>query len=235
MHAINRITSIVNHKSINLSNSDSGCTCVHGLGASPNHASREASRQRLATINITQWFNSFTAHKKNMAAVRAARNLTTGFDGVANGVAQRARERRHATRGVENEREGCCSARLAAHFDEQPAGTMENSEEGDSLFGEGEKGARRWGARPWSSGTGSSALGDGGLTCPSWGPVRPGDSRGERSSSAPWTTEGTTCWLEEEEGEEEGGAVWNFLGAMGGAALRRGGRKGEQMCRAMGS
>jgi hypothetical protein len=56
--------------------------------------------------------------------------LTTGFDGVADGAAQRARERRHATRGVEIEREGCCSARLAAHFDEQPAGTMENNEEG---------------------------------------------------------------------------------------------------------
>jgi hypothetical protein len=51
---------------------------------------------------------------------------------------QRARERRHATRGVENEREGCFSAWLAAHFDEQPAGTTENSEEGGSMFGEGE-------------------------------------------------------------------------------------------------
>jgi hypothetical protein len=28
---------------------------------------------------------------------------------------------------------GCCSARLAAHFDEQPAGTTMNSEEGGSL------------------------------------------------------------------------------------------------------
>jgi hypothetical protein len=76
MHAINRNTSIVNHKSINLSNSDSGCTCVHGLGASPGQASRAAPRQRLAAINITQWFNSFTVHKKNMTSVRAARNLT---------------------------------------------------------------------------------------------------------------------------------------------------------------
>jgi hypothetical protein len=42
--------------------------------------------------------------------------LTTVFDGVADGAAQRARERRHATRGVEIEREGCCSARLAAHL-----------------------------------------------------------------------------------------------------------------------
>jgi hypothetical protein len=33
-------------------------------------------------------------------------------------------------REVENEREGCCSAWLAAHFVEQPAGTMKNSEEG---------------------------------------------------------------------------------------------------------
>jgi hypothetical protein len=48
-------------------------------------------------------------------------------------------------------------------------------------------------------------MGDGGLACPSWGPVRIGESRGERSSSAPWTAEGAACWLEEEEGEEEGG------------------------------
>jgi hypothetical protein len=60
--------------------------------------------------------------------------LTTGFDGVADGAAQRARERRHATRGVEIEREGCCSARLAAHFVEQPAGTTTNSEEGGLLL-----------------------------------------------------------------------------------------------------
>jgi hypothetical protein len=31
---------------------------------------------------------------------------------------------------VENEREGGCSAWLAAHFDEQTTGTMENSKEG---------------------------------------------------------------------------------------------------------
>jgi hypothetical protein len=51
---------------------------------------------------------------------------------------------------VEIEREGCCSAQLAAHFAEQPAGTMENSEEGGSLFGEGEsrRGAAR-GHQPW--------------------------------------------------------------------------------------
>ena len=35
---------------------------------------------------------------------------------------------------VENELEGCCSARLAAHFVEQPAGTTTNSEEGGSLL-----------------------------------------------------------------------------------------------------
>jgi hypothetical protein len=35
--------------------------------------------------------------------------LTTVFDGVADGAAQRARERRHATRGAENELEGCCA------------------------------------------------------------------------------------------------------------------------------
>nr|ACR34881.1 unknown [Zea mays] len=52
MHAINRITSIVNHKSINLSNSDSSCACVHGLGASSNHASREAPRQHLAVFDV---------------------------------------------------------------------------------------------------------------------------------------------------------------------------------------
>jgi hypothetical protein len=56
--------------------------------------------------------------------------LTKGFDGVTDGAAQRARERRHAMRGVEIEQEGYCSARLAAHFVEQPAGTTTNSEEG---------------------------------------------------------------------------------------------------------
>jgi hypothetical protein len=60
--------------------------------------------------------------------------LTTGFDGVMDGAAQRARERRHTTRGVEIEREGCCSARLAAYFVEQPVGTTTNSEEGGSLL-----------------------------------------------------------------------------------------------------
>jgi hypothetical protein len=35
---------------------------------------------------------------------------------------------------VENELEGCCSARLAAHFDKQSAGTTTNSEEGGSLL-----------------------------------------------------------------------------------------------------
>jgi hypothetical protein len=42
---------------------------------------------------------------------------------------------------------GCCIARLAAHFVEQPAGTTENSEQGGSLFVEGEsrRGAA-WGA-----------------------------------------------------------------------------------------
>jgi hypothetical protein len=32
---------------------------------------------------------------------------------------------------------------------------------------------------------GSSSMGDGGLACPSWGPIQPKKSRGERSSSAP--------------------------------------------------
>jgi hypothetical protein len=52
---------------------------------------------------------------------------------------QRARERRHETRGVEIEQEGCCSAQLATHFVEQPAGTTVNNEEGGSLFGEGSR------------------------------------------------------------------------------------------------
>jgi hypothetical protein len=85
MHAINRNTSIVNHKSINLSNSDSGCTCVHGLGASPKQAPRAAPRQRLAAINITQWFNSFTAHKKNdssKGSEESHRGLTTSRMGL---------------------------------------------------------------------------------------------------------------------------------------------------------
>jgi hypothetical protein len=51
----------------------------------------------------------------------------------------------------------------------------------------------------------------------------------------PWTAEGTTYWLEEEEGEEEGGSRLEFSGRHGWSSLRRGGRKGEQMRRAMGS
>ena len=39
-------------------------------------------------------------------------------------------------RGAEGIR-GCCSARLAVHFDEQPAGTPENSEEGARCLGRG--------------------------------------------------------------------------------------------------
>jgi hypothetical protein len=155
MHAINRNTSIVNHKSINLSNSDSGCTCVHGLGASPEQASRAAPRQCLAAISITQWFNSFTTHKKNMTAVRAARNLTEDLRRRGWGCAASTRA---TTRdeGMEIEREGCCNARLAAHFVEQPVDTTTNSEEGGSLFGEGEscrgaaRGAGHGEAHHWS-------------------------------------------------------------------------------------
>jgi hypothetical protein len=102
-------------------------------------ARHEARRRPLATIRHTQRFNIFTENTKKYNSSKGSGGfLTTGFDDVTDGAAQRARERRHATRGVENEREGCCSARLAAHFDEQPAGTTENSEEGGSLFGEGE-------------------------------------------------------------------------------------------------
>jgi hypothetical protein len=36
-------------------------------------------------------------------------------------------------------------------------------------------------------------------------------------------------------GGRRGKASWNFLGTMGGATLCKGGRKGEQMRRAMGS
>jgi hypothetical protein len=47
-------------------------------------------------------------------------------------------------RGVEIEREGCCSARLAAHFVEQPAGTTTNNEEGARCWFSMEENAARW-------------------------------------------------------------------------------------------
>jgi hypothetical protein len=83
------------------------------------------------------------------------------FDGVTDGAAQRARERRHATRGVEIEREDCCSARLAAHFVEQPAGTTTNSEEGGSLL---VFHGRKWGTldrESWAQGTARGVHGGG--------------------------------------------------------------------------
>jgi hypothetical protein len=110
-------------------------------------------RRPLAVIRHTQRFNIFTEHTKKCDSSKGSRGfLTMGFDGVADGATQRARERRHATRGVEIEREGCCSARLAAHFAKQPVGTIENSEEEDSLFGEGE--SRRGAA--WGAGHGGN-------------------------------------------------------------------------------
>jgi hypothetical protein len=119
MHAINRNTSIVNHKSINLSNSDSGCTCVHGLGASPKHASRAAPRQRLAAINITQWFNSFTAHKKNDSS-KGSEESHRGLTASRTGLRKTANARRPSTaccpRGSTKQRagsaqrcRGCCA------------------------------------------------------------------------------------------------------------------------------
>jgi hypothetical protein len=125
MHAINRNTSIVNHKSINLSNSDSGCTCVHGLGASLKQASRAAPRQRLAAINITQWFNNFTVHKK-MTAVRAARNLTEdlrrrGWGCVASTRATTCDEGSGDRTGGLLQRTACCAfcRTTGGHHDEQ--------------------------------------------------------------------------------------------------------------------
>jgi hypothetical protein len=77
------------------------------------------------------------------------------------------------TRGVDIEREGCCSARLAVHFAEQPAGTTTNSEEGVSLLvfhgrkwdaldrelGAGNSKERPWRGqiRPWHAPARSSA------------------------------------------------------------------------------
>jgi hypothetical protein len=97
MHAINRNTSIVNHKSIDLSNSDSGCTCVHGLGASPKQASRAAPRQRLAAINITRWFKHFIEY--NECDSSKGSGFSPVFDTVAAGAAQ---IRRAAERSIEH-------------------------------------------------------------------------------------------------------------------------------------
>jgi hypothetical protein len=71
--------------------------------------------------------------------------LTTVFDGVVDGLRKTARTRRASTAccplGFTKQRAG--SARLAAHFDEQPAGTTTNSEEGGSLL---VFHGRKWGA-----------------------------------------------------------------------------------------
>jgi hypothetical protein len=87
MHAINRITSIVNYKSINLSNPDPSRACVHGLGASPNHALREAPRQHLARIfydgsqalrRSTSWYgavsNTIATTRVETAQIERARD-----------------------------------------------------------------------------------------------------------------------------------------------------------------
>jgi hypothetical protein len=101
-----------------------------------------------------------TSHRTGKAR-SAASTTSTIFDGIADGAAQRARERRHATRGVEIEWECCCSARLAAHFAEQPAGTTTNSEEGGSLL---VFHGRKWGAldrESWAQGTARGVHGGG--------------------------------------------------------------------------
>jgi hypothetical protein len=46
--------------------------------------------------------------------------------------------------------------------------------------------------------------GDGELTCSSWGPVQPGESRGKRSSSTPWTVEGNDLLGEVRRGARRG-------------------------------
>jgi hypothetical protein len=147
MHAINRNTSIVNHKSINLSNSDSGCTCVHGLGASPEQASRVAPPQRLAAISITQWFNSRA--QKNMTAVRAARNLTEDLRRRGWGCAASTRATTRDEGGGDRtggllQRVACCAfCRTAGgHHDEQRG-------RGLTVWGGGVAQRRCTGRRPW--------------------------------------------------------------------------------------
>jgi hypothetical protein len=109
-------------------------------------------------------------------------------------------------RGVEIEREGCCSARLAAYFVEQPAGTMENSEEGFTAVRRGgrkkkmEQGGALFGC---SDGGWSSAVVDLGRVM--------GLVLARRESSVPWLLAGALV-------DEE---------LCPGRHLPRGGREGE--------
>jgi hypothetical protein len=131
-------------------------------------ARRDARRRPLSAIRHTQQFNIFTEHKKIYNSSKGSGGfLTTGFNGVADGAAQRARERRHATRGVEIEREGCCSARLAAHFVEQPAGTTKNSKEGFNAVRRGGRRAKNGTGRGtvWALGWGMEQRCSGSRAC----------------------------------------------------------------------
>jgi hypothetical protein len=94
MHAINRITLIVNNKSINLSNSDSSRACIHSLGASPNHASREAQRQHLAAINNTQRFKHFYQVLEIQKQWDTSEGLTKDFDDDSQALRRHGETRR---------------------------------------------------------------------------------------------------------------------------------------------
>jgi hypothetical protein len=103
-------------------------------------------------------------------------------------------------RGMEGIR-GCCSARLAAHFDEQPAGTTENNEEGGSLFGERE--SRRGAARGANHGGNGAPTGF-------HGRVGRRDQQGALA-----------CWEEDNREGRFPGRTGKSRGAMGGEELLR--------------
>jgi hypothetical protein len=102
---------------------------------------------------------------------------------------------------------GCCTARLAVHFVEQPTGTTEDSEEGARcwFFFHG----RKWGVldrESWAQGTARDAHGGG----------RSGHAvllAGAREARRALDSRGNGCWLEEEIGEEEEGSRLEFFWA----------------------
>jgi hypothetical protein len=178
MHAINRNTSIVNHKSINLSNSDSGCTCVHGLGASPKQASCAAPRQRLAAINITQWFNSFTAHKKNDSS-KGSEESQRGLTASRMGLRKTANTRRASRRAVLYATQSSEEAGEVPGLQEQRCFVVEElRSEGHCLgarMGDGAAALRRAAAGRWAEEGARNSKG----RCPRWDGARPWGVAGE--------------------------------------------------------
>jgi hypothetical protein len=72
LHDINQSICIANYKSINLNESGLDAWAVHMARHFVERARHEARCRPLAAIRHTQQFNSFTEHKKNIIAARAA-------------------------------------------------------------------------------------------------------------------------------------------------------------------